>query len=563
MKEQKVVINRQTLHRLRRSVVTFLRSKQGMKAKLALAALFVLMLVINGLNVVNSFVGRDFMSAIEAKDVAGFHRFAWLYVAVFAASTVVAVFFRFAEERLGLLWRDWMTRHFVGLYIDRGIYLRTHNGGSISNADQRIAEDVKSLAVTTLSFILMIVNGTVTAVSFSGVLWSISPKLFLEAVCYATVGSALTMLLGRPLVRLNYHQADREADFRSELIRVRENAEGIAFTGHQDRVRRTLVFCVDRLVQNYRRIVAVNRNLNFFTTGYNYLIQIIPVLIVAPLFISGKVTFGVIGQSAMAFATLLGAFSLIVTQFQSISAYAAVIARIGEFQEAADRPQDCDETCRVCGSDADHFDIRNLTLRSTEEDRRVLLDNLNATFRPGCRLLVHGPNEAAKRALFRAAAGLYETGTGTIARPPLETVAFLPEQPYMPPTTLRELLLPANRDNGISNKEILAVLEEAGLGPTVTQHDGFETPRNWHEVLSFEEQQLMAVTRVLIAQPHFALLDHLDSALTDAALRRVSALMQQRNITCISLGDEEPDPARFDAALEFRDDGSWEWKNLR
>ena len=148
---------------------------------------------------------------------------------------------------------------------------------------------------------------------------------------------ALTIWLGRPLIKLNYRQADCEANFRSDLIWTHDNAEEIAREGKQAPTRDRLLARVDDLVGNFRRIISINRNLNFFTSGYNYMIQLIPVLIVAPLFIRREVEFGVIGQATMAFATLLGAFSLVITQFQAISAYASVILRLGEFVESAEK----------------------------------------------------------------------------------------------------------------------------------------------------------------------------------------------------------------------------------
>ncbi len=337
MNETKKAFSREVFRRILRTLGIFLTSPAGGKAKWLLAGLFLLMFGINAMNVVNSFVGRHFMSAIESRDSAGFERFAWLYVAVFAGSTFVGVMFRFTEERLGLLWRDFLTHRVVSLYLDRGVYLHMSREGAVSNPDQRITEDIRQLTTTTLSFVLMVLNGTMTVLSFSGVLWSISPKLFMVAVLYAVAGSALTILLGRPLIKLNYRQSDREADFRSQLIWTHDHASEISRDGKQAATRDQLLARVDDLVENFRRIISINRNLGFFTTGYNYLIQLIPVLVVAPLFIRREVDFGVIGQSAMAFATLLGAFSLIITQFQAISAYASVIMRLGEFVEASEK----------------------------------------------------------------------------------------------------------------------------------------------------------------------------------------------------------------------------------
>lgn len=328
--------NRQTVRRLIRAITRFLTSTVGGKARLLLFCLLLLMVCINGMNVANSYVGRWFMSAIESRDSAGFVRFAWLYVAVFAGSTMVGVLFRFTEERLGLLWRDYLTRRITGTYIDRRLYREREGVEALSNPDQRMTEDVRQLTTTTLSFVLMVLNGSMAVLSFSGVLWTISPSLFMVAVAYALAGSALTIWLGRPLIRLNYRQSDFEANFRSELIHVRDHREGIA-PAAEPGLKQALNARIDDVVGNVRRIIAVNRNLNFFTSGYNYLIQLIPVLFVAPMFIAGKVEFGVIGQAAMAFATLLGAFSLVITQFQAISSYASVVTRLSEFVEHAER----------------------------------------------------------------------------------------------------------------------------------------------------------------------------------------------------------------------------------
>lgn len=334
MKKIKPPPRRQFFSQLSGAVMMFLRSSVGAKAKWLGASLLLLMFSINGMNVLNSYVGRYFMSSIEKKDADGFVFYAWMYVGVFAGSTLVAALFRFAEERLGLLWRDFLTRRIVGAYLDQQMYLHLDHSGTITNPDQRMTEDVRQLTTTTLSFVLMLVSGTLTAISFSGVLWTISPKLFVIAVLYATAGSFLTIWLGRPLIRLNYLQSDFEANFRSELIRVRENAEEIARIGGEAGIREKLLRRIDDLVVNLRRIIRVNRNLNFFTGGYNYMIQLIPILIVAPLFMHHGVEFGVIGQAAMAFATLLGSFSLVISQFQAISSYAAVVTRLREFTDA-------------------------------------------------------------------------------------------------------------------------------------------------------------------------------------------------------------------------------------
>lgn len=561
MKEPQTALNRQTFRRLAGNVGAFLKSGAGKRARWLLAGLLTLMVAINVMNVANSFVGRYFMSAIESRNWSGFTRFAWLYVAVFAGSTLAGVFFRFTEERLGLLWRDWLTHRITGSYMDSRLYLSLTTGGEVSNPDQRMTEDVKQLTTTTLSFLLMILNGSMAAVSFSGVLWSISPRLFGVAVLYAAAGSALTIWLGRPLIRLNYAQSDREADFRSALIQLGANADGIALSGKEAAIRARLMIRIDALVENLRRIIAVNRNLSFFTTGYNYMIQLIPVLIVAPLFMRGGVEFGVIGQATMAFATLLGAFSLVITQFQAISSYASVVSRLGEFVESAEKLQARRELARIGISAAgSNFVFTGLTLLSSSEEAPVLVRDLNLIWREGRRVMVYGSNRAGRLALFRAAAGLHESGTGSIVRPPSDQVVFLPERPFLPPCKLRELLVADRSAGAVTDEQIHLTLTELGLGRLISDPDGIDEPQNWRAVLSFHEIKLVGVAQALLAGPQFAFIDELDSTLDEAALQLVLGLMNRQNITCILFGSSGPPPSWQGDSLELHDDGSWTWQ---
>jgi putative ATP-binding cassette transporter len=323
-----------------RAVRTFAQSEVGWKAKLIFVGLVLLLCASNALNVVNSYVSRNFMTAIADRDMSGFVRQAFVYVSVFAALTLVAVIARFGEERLGLLWRATMTRAIVRRYLANGNYQSLKTSGAVANPDQRIAEDVRAFTVTSLSFALMALNSVFTIVAFSEVLWTISPLLFGVAVAYAAGGSLFTFLLGRPLIRLNYDQLDKEAAFRSGLIHLRDNAEAISAARDETSQTASLLARLDDLVANFRTITSINRNVGFFTTGYNWMIQIIPALIIAPAFIEGKIEFGVITQSAIAFSTLVAAFSLIVTQFQSLSSFAAVVARLSALAEAVGQEGD-------------------------------------------------------------------------------------------------------------------------------------------------------------------------------------------------------------------------------
>jgi putative ATP-binding cassette transporter len=557
MPREKLQIIRLTWKRLLGALRGLVRSEQGPKAVAFAITLVILMIAINGLNVVNSFVGRYFMSAIENRDVAVFQRQTFYYVLVFLASTVVLVFYRFTEERLGILWREQLTRRLTEAYLKDRTYYRLDSATGVANPDQRISEDVRAFTTTTLSFVLLIVNGSMTAVSFSGVLWTISPLLFGVAVAYAAVGSVLTIYLGKPLIRLNYNQLDMEANFRSDLIHVRENSESIAMAHREGRFRAKLNRRLDALTSNFRRLIRINRNLGFFTNGYNYFIQIIPALIIAPMFIVGTKEFGVITQSTMAFATLVGAFSLIVTQFQSISAFTAVVARLHTLSDAIEKTQRT-SLCMIETEEApDRVVYENVTIHSADWSRLLVAD-LNLEIRRGSRWLVIGKDDAPKVALFRATAGVWGCGAGRIIRPGLDEILFLPERPYLPPGTLREALLRTGMELVTPDAEIMAVIGKLGLGDVVSHANGLDTDQDWDDLLSIGEQHLLSVARIFLAKPAFVYLDRPGSSLPKNQISSILDMLTEQGIGVVILSKNGESRLRYDAVLEFTGEGRWE-----
>jgi vitamin B12/bleomycin/antimicrobial peptide transport system ATP-binding/permease protein len=556
--DQQTPIKRATWTRFSRAVRNFAFSEVGRKAQGLFALLCALLLGINGLNVVNSYVARDFMTAIESRNMTAFIWQAGVYIAVFAASTVFAVFCRFSEDRLALLWREWLTRRLVSFYIEGRAYYRLDT----ANPDQRIADDVRAFTTSTLSFVLMLLNGTITVLAFAGVLWSISPMLFVVAVLYAATGSFVTIYFGRPLVRLNYDQSDQEANLRSALVHVRENAESVALLRREGRLMSRIMHHVDGLTDNFRRIIAVNRNLSFFTTGYNYLIQIIPALIVAPLFIRGNVEFGVIPQAAMAFTQLLGAFSLIVTNFQSISSFAAVTARLGALAESLEQTQLPTASPIEFSEEDGCLAYDGVTLRSHGNDH-VLVKELRVTVPPGTRVLVAGPNDDAKVALFRATAGIWDSGEGRIIRPQLDRILFLPERPYLAPGTLRESLLRSGQERAVTDERILPTLRALDLDPVLARAGGLDVEQNWDDLLSLGEQQLIACARLLLAAPQFVFLDRPGTALGQQQVDRVLSMLSEKSITYLTLAGANDRVDHYDAILEIDGEGGWTWKPIR
>jgi putative ATP-binding cassette transporter len=549
---------RLTWKRFRGAIRMLVESKQGPKAVTFAATLVVLMLVINGLNVVNSYVGRDFMSAIEGREIGRFKMMALLYAGVFIVSTAVVVLYRFTEERLGILWREQLTWRLTEAYLSERTYYRLDSATGIANPDQRISEDVRAFTTTTLSFLLLILNGTLTAVMFSGVLWSISPFLFTVALVYAVCGTAMTVILGRPLIRLNYNQLDMEANFRADLIHVRENSESIALSHREGRFIGRLKTRLDSLTTNFRRIIRVNRNLGFFTNGYNYFIQIIPALIIAPKFIYGEVEFGVITQSTMAFATLLGAFSLIVTQFQSISAFTAVTARLHFLSEAIEKAH----AARPCGvgeePSTDRVVYQNVTLRA-EDGNRLLVNDLSLEIPRGARLLVTCAEDAPMVALFRATAGIWDCGSGKILHPGLDDILFLPERPYLPPGKLRDVLLRTLVESTTKDPEIHALLHRLGVHGSVERVGGLDAEKDWDDVFSISEQHLLSVVRILLARPLFVFLDRPGSSLQKSQVALILEMLAEEGMGVVVFTKNGESGLSYHSCLEIGEDGIWQF----
>ena len=561
MSAQPAPFNREIARRFIGAVRDLLSSEVRGKAIGLLVLLFLFAMSVNGLNVVNSYIGRDFMTAIAERDMPDFVRFSVVYIGVFAVTTVVSVLYRFTEERLGLLWRAWLTKRVTVRYLARRTYLRIKESAGVDNPDQRIAEDIRAFTISTLSFTLIFLNGILAAISFSGVLWMISPLLFGVAVGYAALGTIVTVLLGRRLIGLNYVQSGREADFRAALIHVRENADSVALLRREGRLRERLLTRIDAMVQNFRRITSVNRNLGFFTTGYNYLIQIIPALFIAPQFIRGEVEFGVITQSAIAFTQLLGAFSLIVNQFGSISSFGAVIARLGGFAETLDAI-DVDRPSVETLEDQDRIAYDGLTLHALR-DGAVLLNDLSVSIPSGMRVLVTGPNEAARVALFRATAGLWSSGEGRVVRPRLDSIFFVPQRPYLIPGSLRQMLIAARQEQQISDERILIAMRDAGLESLVNQHGGLDVEHDWATMLSLGEQQRLVIVRLVLARPSFAILDRVSTTLGPAQLDECLQRLTDNSITYINFDDAVQSLALYDAVLEIDSNGGWKWEEPR
>lgn len=409
-----------------------------------------------------------------------------------------------------------MTTHYMKRYLQNQSFYRIQSQTTIDNPDQRIVDDLSTFTGTALAFSLTLFNAAIDLISFSNILFGIYPPLFIVLLVYSIGGTAISVFLGKGLVTLNFLQEKKEADFRYGLVRVRENAESIAFYSGEENEMQMLVQRFSSAFQNLTRLLVSSRNLEFFTSGYRYLIQILPAAVVAPMYFSGKIEFGVINQSVSAFNHILGDVSLIIFQFQAISAFSAVIDRLGEFDDLLDNISSedlTDSTGRISvvyynvsstnqttldsngsltvQSRKKLVDLENLTLVTVE--KAAILADLTLTINEKDHLLITGPSGSGKTSLLRAMAGLWISGKGKITfyvndledpqpiiteekaeeSKPFENrssrgIFFLPQKPYMVLGTLRQqLLYPTWAENPTSDGA-----EQTGVPPFLVCPEG-------------------------------------------------------------------------------------------
>ncbi len=538
-------------------------------AWLLLISIIALNLLLVGMNLILNFWNRDFFNAIQAYDVTTSVRLLWLYVAqpgslpmpgfmeIVAVYVLVAVYAFYLNQMLQIRWRQWMTRHYVDNWLsDRAYYnisLSHTKGIGLDNPDQRISEDLRDYTTSTLSLGLDFISNVVTLFSFVFILYAVSGSIKVfgftipgymlwVALIYSVVGTLFTHLIGRKLVPLSFNQQRVEADFRYNLIRVRENPEAIALYHGEDDERLSLSERFEAVRANFWAIMRRTKALNFFTVSFNQVAGIFPLVVALPRFFAHKIGLGGLTQIQNAFSQVQGALSWFITSYQDLATYRANVSRLYGFTEAvaaARAASIAGPQLRVAGT---ALSFTNLTL--SLPDGRKLIDNASLTLPPGLPVVLTGPSGAGKSTLFRAIAGIWPFGEGSITRP-TGSVLFLPQKPYFPLGTLKRTVVYPGVEADISDDAIISALEAVDLAPLVKRLHDLE---NWGQILSGGEQQRLAIARALIAKPDWLFLDEATSAMEVSLAARIHAtlrkLLPTTTIVAISHQETETLPGR-------------------
>lgn len=564
--------NLQILGRFWKIAISYWNSEEKWKARGLLLLVMVLSLGYTGLSVLLNNRRGVMISALSAQDEARFWQTIMIFLGVLVAYAPIFAGYTYLRDRLGLLWRRWLTNRYVDNYFSNRAYYNLNNlHTDIDNPDQRIAEDVKSFTQGSLTFLLIIVDSLLGIIAFSSVLWKISSSLVLFLVLYAVLGTVVTVgVFGKGLVRLNFAQLKKEADFRFSLVRVRENAESIAFyRGEQqeaDQVKDRFMEAFD----NFKNLIIWQLNLNVFSNAYEFLPFILPAIVVAPGIFAGELEVGKVSEAQGAFIRIFFSLNLIVARFQELTSFGAGIDRLYTFAENIEQSSQA-ETEASTESDTEEQELTQPTFTVEEGEgvalaeltlmtpnyQRTLITDLSIALSEGEGLLVKGPSGCGKSSLLRAMAGLWNSGKGTIHRPQPGDILFLPQRPYMIVGSLRDQMIYPNMEIEASDEELKAILQQINLPDLDERFGGFDAEEDWSSVLSLGEQQRLTFARLLLNKPQYAILDEATSALDLSNEASLYEQLQHLETTFLSVGHRSTLTNYHGRTLKLAADTTW------
>lgn len=471
--------------------------------------------------------------------------FSWLA----AIYIILAVYSYYLQQTLILHWRTWLTSKFIDIWLKNRTYYHLQMfGKDTDNPDQRISEDVRLFVEMTLSFSVGILKALCTFGSFVVILYRLSGPLtitiggfnlviegylFWASFIYSLLGTYLTHLVGRKLVKLNFIQQRFEADFRFAMIRLRESAESIAFYKGERQEGQVFKDRFKALIDNFWQLITKQKQLVWLNSGYSQIAIIFPFVAAMNRYLAKEITLGGLMQVSSAFGNVQNSLSYFADMYASIAQWQAVVMRLTFFGRHMEE----------VAKEAEHFHLQRYTeaggLRAQDltialPNGEALLSNISLSLAPGANVLIKGPSGSGKSTLLRALAGIWPFVEGKISLPASEKVMFIPQRPYLPLGTLRDALLyPGTK--AISEEQLVETMTKCQIGYL---QDKLDMVADWSHVLSIGEQQRLAFVRVHLQQPQWLFLDEATSAMDEELEEAMYELLasEQPCTTVVSVG---------------------------
>jgi putative ATP-binding cassette transporter len=542
-----------TLATIWRLAAPYFVSEDRWPGRILLAAVLAIELSLVGLNVALNQWNARFFNAIQDRNWDNFVWELMFFCAIAAGYIMLAVYQLYLNQWLQIRWRRWMTARYLAHWLEGANHYRMQLlGDAADNPDQRIAEDIQMFVERTLTIGIGFLSAVVSLGSFFAILWVLSAQapltlfgvewripgyLVWAALIYAALGTLLTHLIGRELIGLNFNQQRYEADFRFNLVRVRENSEQIALLGGETAERGRLMDRFGAVVTNWLAIMRRTKQLTFFTAGYTQASTVFPYIVVSPAYFANHIQLGGLTQTASAFNNVQTSLSFFVNVYRQLAEWRAVIARLDGFDTAIAAAQGAAHTPPVVSivqrPDATAIEVDRLAVDLP--NRAPLIEVTDLAIRAGERVLVTGPTGSGKSTLFRALAGIWPFGSGTVEVPADARAMTLPQRPYFPVGSLEAAVSYPTVPGTFEGGRIAEVLIAVGLPDHVRRLDEHA---HWNRMLSLGEQQRLALARAILLEPDFLFLDEATASLDEASEQALYRLLQERlpHAAIVSIG---------------------------
>lgn len=544
---------RSTLATVWRIAAPYFRSEDKFAGRLLLATVISIELSLVAIDVLLNQWYNHFYNALQEKNWDGFVWELGVFTVLATCSVALSIYQLYLNQWLQIRWRRWMTSLYLGQWLHNANHYRMQlRGDAADNPDQRITDDIKLFVEQTLNISVGLLSSIVSLASFVVILWGLSAAAPLHifghefsipgylvwgALIYAILGTALTQWIGSPLVNLDFQQQRFEADFRFNLVRVRENSEQIALLQGERAERQRLSERFGHVVENWYAIMRRTKRLTAFTSSYSQAAVIFPFILVAPAYFADKIQLGGMMQTASAFDSVRKALSFFVTAYRTLAEWRAVVARLDGFEtaikSAAAQATSAGSIDIVSSTGSDNIDLEQLLVRLPNGTPLVSADGFS--IRSNERTLVTGPSGAGKSTLFRAIAGVWPFGTGAIAIPPKATLMMLPQRPYFPVGSLKAAIVYPAEATAYSTELVGNALTSVGLPSLVSR---LEEEAHWNRMLSLGEQQRLGLARALLHAPQYLFLDEATASLDEASEAALYRLLAEKlpATTVVSIG---------------------------
>lgn len=563
---------RSTLATVWRIAAPYFRSEDKLAGRGLLAAVIAIELALVALDVLLNQWNNRFYNALQEKNWDVFVREIGFFCVLATSNVVLSIYQLYLNQWLQIRWRRWMTTRYLGDWLQGANHYRMQlQGDAADNPDQRITDDVKLFVERTLDIGVGLLSSVVTLVSFVIILWGLSAAapltvfgsefaipgyLVWGALIYAIFGTALTQWIGSPLVRLDFQQQRFEADFRFNLVRVRENSEQIALLQGESAERQRLSERFCRVVENWYAIMSRTKRLTAFTRSYSQAAVIFPYILVAPAYFADKIQLGGMMQTASAFSSVQTALSFFVSIYRTLAEWRAVVARLDGFEMAiagaATLATSADSIDVVSKAGSEKIDLEQLLVRLPNGTPLVSADSFSILGNE--RTLVTGPSGAGKSTLFRAIAGIWPFGSGSIAIPAKAKLMMLPQRPYFPVGSLQAAIVYPAEASAFGSDQVRDALIAVGLPQLAPQ---LAEEAHWNRMLSLGEQQRLGLARALLHAPQYLFLDEATASLDEASEAALYRLVEEKlpATTIVSIGHRSTLEAFHQRNVEFTRDG--------